>query len=100
MKVIWAPIAEARALEAVDFIARDRPARAAAWLEKLLERTATLGRFPRQGHRVPELDRAAYREILHEPYRVIYRLDARQVVILTLRHVRRAWDHAEIPDVR
>jgi toxin ParE1/3/4 len=98
VKVIWAPLAERRALEAVDYIARERPAVAAAWLEELLEKTAGLSRFPRRGPEVPEIARPSYREIQHPPYRVIYRVDTAQVVILTLRHWRRAWDPSEVPD--
>jgi plasmid stabilization system protein ParE len=98
VKVVWAPLAETRALEAVDYIARERPAVAAAWLEELLERTGALHRFPRRGREVPEIARPQYREIMHPPYRVIYRVDAAQVVVLTLRHSRRAWDPSEVPD--
>lgn len=98
MKVVWAPLAEKRAIEAVDYIARERPAVAAAWLEQLLERTSALSRFPRRGREVPEIARQQYREIQHAPYRVIYRVDSAQVVILTLRHWRRAWDESEVPD--
>lgn len=96
MKVAWAPLAEQRALEAVDYIAQDRPGAAAAWLEQLLERVQGLERFEQQGRVVPEIGLPAYRELLHLPYRVIYRVDAARVVILTLRHVRRAWDPTEI----
>ena len=35
-------MAERRALEAVDFIARNRPQAAAAWLEELIERVGEL----------------------------------------------------------
>jgi len=96
VKVIWSPLAEARAIEAVDFIARERPQAAAAWLEGLLERTAALGRFPRRGRVVVEIGLPAYRELLHAPFRVIYRVDPERVVILTLRHSRRAWDESEL----
>ncbi|MBL0173534.1 MAG: type II toxin-antitoxin system RelE/ParE family toxin [Gemmatimonadaceae bacterium] len=96
MKVVWSPLAEQRALEAVDFIAQDRPAAAAAWLEKLLARVKALERFEQQGRVVREIGLPAYREVLHAPYRIIYRVDAARVVILTLRHERRAWDAAEV----
>ncbi len=99
MKVIWSPVAEARALEAVDYIAQERPQAAAAWLEELLERTAALDRFPRRGRLVAEIGLPAYRELLHAPYRVIYRVDSTRVVILTLRHSRRAWDASEVAGV-
>ncbi len=98
MKVTWSRLAEQRALEAVDYIAQDRPQAAAAWLEELLERVARLDRFARRGRVVREIGLPAYREILHAPYRVIYRIDTSRVVILTLRHGRRAWDPTEVVD--
>ena len=96
MKVLWSPLAEQRALEAVEYIAQDRPGAAAAWLDKLLERVKALEQFEEQGRVVREIGLAAYREVLHAPYRIVYRVDATRVVILTLRHVRRAWDPAEM----
>lgn len=96
MKVIWSPLAAARAIEAMDYIAQERPQVAAAWLEELLERTAALERFAKRGRVVQEIGRPAYREILRAPYRVIYRADPARVVILTLRHWRRAWDPTEV----
>jgi toxin ParE1/3/4 len=98
MKVTWSPLAEQRALEDVDYIAQDRPQAAAAWLEELLERVARLDRFARRGRVVREIGLPAYREILHAPYRVIYRIDTSRVVMLTLRHGRRAWDPTEVVD--
>lgn len=100
MKVVWAPLAEKRALEAVNYIASERPGAAAEWLDQLLERVGTLNRLAKRGRHVPEIALPRYREILHAPYRVVYRLDRIQVVILTLRHQRRAWDPNEVPDYR
>lgn len=99
MRVVWSPLAQTRALEAVDYIAQERPQAAAAWLEELLARVATLDRFARRGRVVAEIGHEAYRELPHAPYRVIYRVDPTQVVILTLRHSRRDWDHAEVDRV-
>jgi plasmid stabilization system protein ParE len=96
VKVIWSPLAEARAIEAMDYIAQERPQVAAAWLEELLERTDALERFAKRGRLVQEIGHPAYREILHAPYRVIYRVDPARVIILTLRHWRRAWDPTEV----
>ena len=96
MKVVWSPLAESRALEAVDAIAADRPRAAVAWLDELLDRVASLGRLEKRGRIVPEIGNAAYREIFQHPYRIIYRVDATQVVVLTIRHGRRDWDPAEV----
>ncbi len=98
MKVVWSPLAEARALEAVDHIAQERPQAAAAWLEELLNRVATLDRFAKRGRVVAEIGNAAYRELLHGPYRIIYRVDPTAVVILTLRHSRRDWDDSVLDE--
>ena len=99
MKVIWSPVAETRALEAVDYIAKERPQAAAMWLQELLARVATLDRFAKRGRVVAEIGHEAYRELFHAPYRVIYRVDQTTVVILTLRHSRREWDDSEVGGV-
>jgi toxin ParE1/3/4 len=65
---------------------------------ELIERVGDLDQFARRGRVVPEIGLSAYREILHAPYRVIYRVDASRVLILTLRHSRRAWDPSEVAD--
>lgn len=95
MSVTWSALAEERALEAVDYIAQDRPQAAAAWLEELLERVARLDRFARRGRVVPEIGRSTVREIRHAPYRVIYRVDASRVVILTTSSLSRDNVHME-----
>ena len=96
MKVVWSPLAERRAIEAFDAIAKDRPQAAAKWLRELLARVGTLDRFAKRGRVVPEIGKPAYRQILHHPYRIVYRVDAKQVVVLTIRHSRRDWDSSEI----
>jgi toxin ParE1/3/4 len=96
VKVVWSPLAERRAREAVAAIARDRPGAAAAWLEELLRRVGALDRFAKRGRVVPEIGRPEYRQLQHPPYRVVYRVEAGRVVVLTIRHGRRAWDATEV----
>lgn len=96
MKVIWSPLAEQRAGEAVDFIARDRPQAAAQWLEKLIASVAGLADFPKRGRPVPEIGKPNYRQIVHYPYRMIYRVDEDRVAVLTVRHGRRDWNPREV----
>lgn len=64
-------------------------------LEELISRVAKLDRMPRRGRVVPEIARQNFREIFHDPYRVVYRINEARVVILTVRHWRRAWDPAK-----
>jgi plasmid stabilization system protein ParE len=45
---------------------------------------------------VPEIARDDIRQLLYGDYRIIYRIDPRRVVILTVRHGRRRWDLEEL----
>jgi plasmid stabilization system protein ParE len=45
---------------------------------------------------VPEVGRAEIREVLYGQYRIIYRLDPKRLVVLTVRHGRRAFDSREV----
>ena len=99
MRVIWAPRAIARATEIGAYIAAERPDSARRWVEALFALTAGLRRHPRAGRKVPEAGRDELRQVLHGKYRVIYRIERTRLVVLTVRHCRRAWDPAEVmPD--
>lgn len=99
MRVIWAPRALARVTEIAESIAADRPDAASRWVVALFDRVATLRHHPRRGRRVPEvMDRNDLREVLHGAYRVIYRVEVRRLVVLTVRHGRRQWDTADLED--
>jgi toxin ParE1/3/4 len=99
VKVIWSPLAERRAIEAFETIAQDRPQAAAKWLRELIARIGSLDRFAKRGRMVPEIGKTTHRQLLHHPYRIVYRVDAKQVVVLTIRHSRRDWDASEIVQV-
>ena len=92
MKVVWAPLAEAQVAEAFAYVAAERPAAALKWFERVVATTDSLSALPDQGRRVPEADRQSVREVLVEPYRVVYRRDDDVVVILTVQHERRDLD--------
>jgi plasmid stabilization system protein ParE len=55
-----------------------------------------LGHLAKRGRVVPEVGRPEVREVFHGAYRVIYRLDSKRVVILTVRHGRRRFDPQEL----
>lgn len=98
MRVIWAPRALERIGEIAQHIAADRPEAARGWVHALFARAATLRAHPRRGRRVPEIGRDEIREVLHGEYRVVYRIEPKQVVVLTVRHGRRQWDPEELDD--
>ena len=96
MRVIWAPRAIARAAEIAEHIAADRPDTAEDWVARLFAKAATLQHHGRRGRKVPELDRDDTRQVRYGKYRIIYRIDPKRVVVLTVRHRRRQWDPAEV----
>ena len=96
MKVVWSPLAIERAADVAAHIAADKPGASRQWVDGLFDAAKSLARFPRRGRRVPELNRPEYRELIYGNYRVIYRVDAQRVVVLTVRHSRRLLDVTEI----
>ena len=99
MRVVWAPRAIRRVTEIAEYIAADRPAAARRWVQGLFARAAGLRRHPRLGQKVPELDRDEMRQVQHGKYRIIYRIDPKRVVVLTVRHDALKWDAADVePD--
>ena len=100
MRVVWAPRAITRAAEIAGYIAEDRPGAAARWVQDLFAKVAGLRQQGRRGRKVPELNRDEVRELLFGEYRIIYRLDPKRIVILTVRHGRRRWEPSELePDI-
>ena len=64
MRVIWAPLAEQQVAEGFASIAAEHPAAAVRWFERLEEKTGSPAILPDQGRMVPEVQRAAVREVL------------------------------------
>lgn len=90
MKVIWSARALERVVEIAEFIATDQPNAAANWVEGIFAAAEPLGRFPRMGRQVPESDRPELREVLHDGFRIIYRIHDESVRIYTVRHSRQS----------
>lgn len=96
MRVVWSPLALDRAAEAAKYIARAGPEVAAAWVDGLFDIVGKLVQFPRRGRVVPEVGRPEIRELLYEGYRVVYRVDQKQVLVLTVRQQRRRFTEAAL----
>ena len=76
----------------VDFIALDSVDRALGILSKLHDTVAALSTMPQRGRIVPELQAQgilSYHELIHSPWRIIYRIAERDVYILSVLDARR-----------
>jgi toxin ParE1/3/4 len=86
-KVIWSDEAIVDLGAIVRYIAADNPSAAEALARTIFERTRMLADFPHAGRRVPEEHDAKVREIIVEPYRIIYEVnEAGTVDILRIWH--------------
>lgn len=86
MKLIWSPLAIDRVAEIAQYIAQDSPNAAQKWIESIFQAVERLEQFPKSGRIVPEILQVDFHEIIHENYRIIYRLQSERVSILTVRH--------------
>lgn len=72
-----------------EFIARDAPKTAAAYVRRLRQSVERLRQLPHSGQVVPELQREELREVIQGSYRIIYRVGDRRVDILAVYHAAR-----------
>jgi len=82
--------------EVVDYISREHPEAARKWAEGVFDAVDELASFPGQGRVVPEVGRPSVRELIHGEYRVIYKVEAKAIGILTVWHGRRRFDPREV----
>jgi plasmid stabilization system protein ParE len=84
VKVLWTAPAEAQLLQIEEYIALDDTDAAVRWVGRLRERVSRLANMPRSGRIVPELDRDDVREVIVGAYRLIYRIESRSIVVLSV----------------
>ena len=88
-QVVWAEHARQALDEALTYIAERSPENARRLAERVLERADSLDTFSERGRIVPEAGDATLRELLIDPFRLMYEVDERQVRIVGFIHQRR-----------
>jgi plasmid stabilization system protein ParE len=91
-KVIWADIAEDDLKNIIEYIADDSLLNAQKVFNKIREKASSLYIFPGRGRLVPELKDQGilqYRELIHSPWRIIYRISENKVYVLSVLDSRR-----------
>ena len=96
MKIVWSPLALARAGEISAYTATDNPPAAARWIEAIFTKVEQLQLAPQSGRVVPEVGNPEIRELIYGNYRIIYRVERRWVAILTIRHGKQQLPTADI----
>lgn len=91
-RVLWTDIAEKDLFEIIEYIADENLINAENIFSKIRESTLTLNHFPERGRVVPELlDQGVYlyRELIVNPWRIIYRISEKKVYVLLVLDSRR-----------
>jgi len=86
MKIVWSPLAVERASEIVDYITQDKPSAADKWIHTVFLKVEKLRSNPDIGRIVREINEHHFRELIYGNYRIIYRIETKQISILTIRH--------------
>ena len=88
MRVQWSEHARNQIRAIFEYIADDRPEAAEGVLLGFFERVDLLVEFPDQGRLWGDGSRPDTRAIVHESYRIVYRVGDDLVSILSIRHTR------------
>ena len=95
-KIIWSFEATNDLKAIADYIAKDSPFYAAAFVQEIRDASRSLKEFSERGRVVPELSSARVRELIIKGYRLIYGIEESHVVILGIIHgkrdLKRLWE--------
>jgi plasmid stabilization system protein ParE len=84
-KVMLSPRAIQDLGQIVRYISFDDPKAAERFGDALIDAAMSLANLPERGHLVPELRDDRTREIIHHPYRIVYRVDTVRRAVLVSR---------------
>ena len=85
--VLWTNQARSDLAAIRAFVSQDSPHYASVIVTRLIGATDRLVSFPESGRTVPEFEDPLVREIVHPPYRIVYRLvGLDEVHVLTVHH--------------
>ncbi len=85
-KINWAEVAWGDLESVADYIARDSPYYAAAFVREVLVASRTLVTMAERGRVVPEFDNQSIRELFVRSYRMIYQVTKQTVYIIGFIH--------------
>ena len=84
MKVQWTDNAVAHLVNVYEYIALNSPTYAKQMVDKITNRSMQIAANPLSGRKVPEYDSDVIRELIEQPYRIIYRIKKDQIDILAV----------------
>ena len=90
-KIVWSPAAREDLSQMVSYIGQQNPLAGRNFGDKAIELVEQASVFPESGRVVPEFGIPTIRELIHKPYRIVYRVDHKSKVI----DIARVW-HSQL----
>lgn len=94
-EVKWSPEAIEDVESIAEYISKDSRFYASSVVSEIISITRKLRNFPSMGRAVPEINDPAVREYLIYSYRLIYRVQGRQILIIAVAHGKQALNSFE-----
>jgi len=88
-RIVWSPRALADVEAIASYIAADSPFYAGSVVRRIVALTRMLEKFPFAGRKVPEFEDENLREVIAYSYRIIYRVEAAEVIVAAVIHGKR-----------
>jgi plasmid stabilization system protein ParE len=79
------------------YIASEHPDAARKWIDRLRKRARSAAAAPLAGRHVPEVERDDVREVILGAYRIVYRVLARSIHVLTVFEGHRQFPKEAVP---
>lgn len=95
MRIEWSEPAVSDLSGIRDYIARDSEQYASRFVQRIFDSIESLRQFPQLGRRVRETDDELVREIIHQNYRIIYRIEPDRLLVLAVLHGGRNLEQAQ-----
>ncbi len=84
MNIRWSHEALERLIDIEEYISKDNPARATQFVDQRIDHAQLLSAKPHMGRTVPELTTHDIRELIFKKYRIVYRIKANHIEIVTV----------------
>jgi len=96
IRITWSSRARNKVSEYGEYIAQDNSDAASDWIVGIIEKVERVRDFPGRRRKVPEARRSDVREIFFQSHRIVYRIEPKRIVVLTVRHTRQLLDPKEL----
>ncbi len=92
IKVKWSPEAVEDVESIAQYISRDSQFYAQSTVSKIIDFSRSVARFPKMGRMVPEFKDKKIRERLVYSYRLVYKIERSQILIIAVIHGKQLFD--------